>query len=218
MAHEYVCLNKKAHSSLVNTAFNFECEIKEMHSWTETDYPHAQNSTEQEQTKIKNTINAANKYHQKYHEQLSRNYSSLVDHTLVAHVKDIIHVLNCWNVHVHFQDQHHFCDTYIAHRRKYDAYTSTEHGMHVWYGNPLHKTKTKHTKGARPEKSKEDSAHKPHKEKRKRNRTRKGNGGGAKEAHAGLAPAVVVHPSPDGSEFTGRGGELESLMRQLKVN
>lgn len=221
MAHNHVGLSKQEYGEMVSVAFRFERQMKAMHDLTAI-----HRSTEDMTHKkdlIDKTLAAAHEYKAKYHTKLAGNYTSLDDHTLVAHLNEALHVLNCWNKHMHVQDQHHFSDRYDVHRQKYGAHTSTLHGMHAWYRNPRYRNNKKPKKDGGSKPAHAPPADRPPSSKPKRTRKRKGKGGetapsaGAPD-HDGLAPTVVVHPSPGESRFAGRGGELESLLQQLKVH
>ena len=223
MAHNYLGLSKQEYGEMVSAAFRFERQMKTMHGLTVVDVHHSTEDMTHKKEMIEKMLTAAHEYKEKHHTKLAGNYTSLDDHTLVAHLNEALHVLNCWNKHMHVQNQHHFSDLYDVHRQKYGAYTSTLHGMNAWYRNPRYRNNKKSKKDGGPKPAHAGGADKPPSSKPKRTRKRKGKGGeaapsaGAHEHH-GPAHSVVVHPSPEASRFAERGGELESLLKQLKVN
>ena len=136
MSHNYLGLSKQEYDEMVSVAFRFERQMKAMHGSTTVDVHHSTEDMTHKKEVIKKTLTASHEYKTKHHTKLAGNYTSLDDHTLVAHLNEIFRVLHFWNEHSDSHDQYDFMREYSAHRHKYGAHTSTLHGMNAWYRNP----------------------------------------------------------------------------------
>lgn len=213
MASSHVGLSKVEFGGMVGAAFAFERHLKDMHAWSQKGLGLSEEEIKQKKEKVDAILKHADVFKEKHREHLHKQYNSLDDHTVIAHLNEIFRVLHFWDEHSDSHDQYDFTSQYNTHRHKYGAHTSTLANMNAWYRNPRYRSK----KNKNTDKNKDKhagGADEPPSSKPKRTRKRKGKDGAehAARKEAGLPQvdneAVGVHPIP-------QAASLQGLLRRL---
>ena len=190
MAVIHVGLSKKEFGELVNVVFRLERNVKKLHSWAKEGFDSVDKESEHMKEVSDKTQILVREYEQKHIEKNRGQYTSLDDSTLLAHLRDLIHLVHVWHSHGSSHNDSLFNQTYEKHEKKYGHATSSIHKLNTWYRNPRYK-------------------HHKNKKRKPKNKDRPAGHVAPSADHGGHVPPVF-HQDQQGTRLTG-------LLEKLKM-